>query len=112
MQVILFLAPRRLWSCTGVWGRQYYSVGPPYVIHASDVVPLAEEWARLVPRTYDHYPMLYAEMFAYSMASAQLGLKHTLHKVGAAHWNARTRWRAQQGRRDAHIPKSHEKHQS
>ncbi len=34
--------------------------GPPYIIHALDVLPLATEWARLVPPTYDQYPLLYA----------------------------------------------------
>jgi hypothetical protein len=42
---------------------QSYSAGPPYVIHAADLLAFATEWARLVPLTYDEYPMLYAEMF-------------------------------------------------
>ena len=67
--------------CTQVTSKEvyeFYSAGPPYIIHAVDVEPFSREWARLVPPTYDQYPMLYAEMFAYSMAAAQLGLKHTL----------------------------------
>jgi hypothetical protein len=32
---------------------QSYSAGPPYLIHATDVGPLAKEWSRLVPPTYD-----------------------------------------------------------
>lgn len=56
----------------------YYSAGPPYVIASEDVLPLAIEWSRLVPATYDEYPMLYAEMFAYSMAAANLDLRHSL----------------------------------
>lgn len=57
---------------------KYYSAGPPYVIHRADVLPLAQRWAELVPPTYDEYPLLYAEMYAYSMAAAHLQLKHNL----------------------------------
>jgi len=57
---------------------KFYSAGPPYILHAHDVGPFAHEWARLVPPTYNQYPMLYAEMFAYSMAAAQLALPHVL----------------------------------
>ncbi|KAL3932050.1 MAG: hypothetical protein SGARI_004063 [Bacillariaceae sp.] len=57
---------------------KYYSAGPPYVIHRKDVLPLATKWAALVPGTYDEYPLLYAEMYAYSMAAAHLQLKHNL----------------------------------
>ena len=58
----------------------YYSAGPPYVIHIKDVLQLSKRWADLVPSTYDEYPLLYAEMFAYSMAAADLDLKHNLIK--------------------------------
>lgn len=57
---------------------QYYSAGPPYIIHRQDVLPLAAKWAELVPATYDEYPLLYAEMYAYSMAASHLQLKHNL----------------------------------
>lgn len=57
---------------------KHYSAGPPYVIHRADVLPLAQRWAELVPPTYDEYPLLYAEMYAYSMAAAHLQLKHNL----------------------------------
>ena len=56
----------------------FYSVGPPYIVHKSDVLTLARKWAEFVPPTYDQYPLLYAEMFAYSMAAAHLNLKHSL----------------------------------
>ncbi|KAL7529336.1 hypothetical protein ACHAXR_002909, partial [Thalassiosira sp. AJA248-18] len=58
----------------------YYSAGPPYVIHIQDVLALSKRWSQLVPPTYDEYPLLYAEMFAYSMAAADLDLKHHLIK--------------------------------
>jgi len=57
---------------------RHYSAGPPYVIHAHDVPTLSSRWSELVPPTYDQYPLLYAEMFAYSMAAADLDLPHTL----------------------------------
>ena len=38
---------------------RHYSAGPPYIVHAKDVPRLASEWSRLVPPTYDQYPMLY-----------------------------------------------------
>jgi hypothetical protein len=57
---------------------QHYSAGPPYILHRKDVLPLAKKWASLVPGVYDEYPQLYAEMYAYSMASAHLQLKHNL----------------------------------
>ena len=56
----------------------YYSAGPPYIIHIQDVLALSNRWSELVPPTYDEYPELYAEMFAYSMAAADLDLKHNL----------------------------------
>jgi len=59
---------------------QYYSAGPPYIIHIQDVLQFSKRWLELVPPTYDEYPLLYAEMFAYSMAAADLGLKHNLIK--------------------------------
>jgi hypothetical protein len=59
---------------------KYYSAGPPYVIHIEDALSLSERWSALVPPIFDEYPMLYAEMYAYSMAAADLNLKHNLVK--------------------------------
>ena len=55
---------------------QSYAVGPPYVIHARDAVPLAKAWLRAVPDVHTQYPYLLAEMYAYSMAAANLSLPH------------------------------------
>ena len=55
---------------------QSYAVGPPYVIHARDAVPLAKAWLRAVPDVHSQYPYLLAEMYAYSMAAANLSLPH------------------------------------
>lgn len=57
---------------------RYFSAGPPYVLHVEDVVPFSKRWSELVSPTYDEYPLLYAEMFAYSMAAADLDLRHNL----------------------------------
>ena len=54
------------------------STGPPYIIHSADVNRLATRWKELVPPIYEEYPLLYAEMFAYSAAAADLDLPHTL----------------------------------
>lgn len=48
------------------------------MIHIQDVLALSTRWSELVPPTYDFYPLLYAEMFAYSEAAADLDLKHNL----------------------------------
>ena len=70
----------RFVSVTNKDVNHYYSAGPPYVIHIQDVLALSKRWSELVPPTYDEYPLLYAEMFAYSMAAADFDLKHNLIK--------------------------------
>jgi len=58
--------------------RDHYNVGPPYIIHVQDVIQLSKRWVELVPSIYDQYPLLYAEMFAYQAAAADIQLQHTL----------------------------------
>ena len=58
--------------------RKHYAAGPPYVIHSQDVLRLATFWSSFVPPIYDQYPLLYAEMYAYSAAAAHLELPHSL----------------------------------
>ena len=58
--------------------KMHYSAGPPYVLHSTDVPRMSRRWSQLVPPTYNQYPLLYAEMFAYSMAAVDLALPHTL----------------------------------
>ena len=60
--------------------RKYLDVGPPFMVHRTDMVPLAKLWA-----TYMHgvlaqskKVLLESDMHAYNMAAAHLGLKHTL----------------------------------
>lgn len=55
---------------------KYFPVGPPYVLHVDDLRSLAQEWVRMVPKIYEEYPELLAEMYAYSMAAAHLNLRH------------------------------------
>jgi hypothetical protein len=58
------------------FGEQHYAVGPPYIVVKEDMERLAETWTRFVPRVYEHYPYLLAEMYAYSMAAAHERLPH------------------------------------
>ncbi|KAJ1460977.1 hypothetical protein M885DRAFT_508486 [Pelagophyceae sp. CCMP2097] len=54
----------------------HYSVGPPYVLHHTDARLIAEAWLRAMPGVHSQYPHLLAEMYAYSMAAANLTLPH------------------------------------
>lgn len=56
--------------------RRFYPVGPPYILHVDDLKEMAETWVRFVPKIYEEYPQLLAEMYAYCMAAAHLNLKH------------------------------------
>jgi len=53
-----------------------YSVGPPYIVHVNDMRKIAEKWAECVPKVFEEYPELLAEMYAYSIAAAHLQLPH------------------------------------
>ena len=57
-------------------GWKYYSVGPPYILEKSDMSRLTNTWTKFVPRVYEKYPYLLAEMYAYSMAAAHERLDH------------------------------------
>jgi peptidyl serine alpha-galactosyltransferase len=58
------------------FGAQHYSVGPPYLVEKEDMIRLAKTWTEFVPRVYEKYPYLLAEMYAYSMAAAHENLPH------------------------------------
>jgi peptidyl serine alpha-galactosyltransferase len=58
------------------FGEAHYAVGPPYVAIKEDMVKIAKTWTEFVPRVYEHYPYLLAEMYAYSMAAAHEDLPH------------------------------------
>ena len=55
-----------------------YAVGPPYMATAGDFYEIAKKWTDYVPRVHKVYPHLLAEMYAYSLAAAELGLPHQL----------------------------------
>jgi hypothetical protein len=57
-------------------GAQHYSVGPPYIMEKTDLHRVVNSWTKFVPRVYEGYPYLLAEMYAYSMAAAHEQLPH------------------------------------
>lgn len=57
-------------------GSTWYSVGPPYLLEKEDFLRLARTWVQLVPKVYEGFPDLLAEMYAYSMAAAHEQLPH------------------------------------
>lgn len=58
------------------FGEMHYSVGPPYIMIKQDLLRLTETWTQFVPRVFEGYPFLLAEMYAYSMAAAHENLPH------------------------------------
>jgi len=58
------------------FGEMHYSVGPPYFLHKTDMHAVVDTWTEFVPRVYEDYPYLLAEMYAYSMAAAHEKLPH------------------------------------
>lgn len=57
-------------------GDTLYSVGPPYLLEKDDLLSLARTWVSFVPKVYESFPNLLAEMYAYSMAAAHQELPH------------------------------------
>jgi len=55
-----------------------YAVGPVYIACASDWRLIAEKWWEFVPKVYKEYPFLLAEMYALTMAVADLSIPFTL----------------------------------
>ena len=58
------------------YGAAHFSVGPPYILIKEDMIRLTETWTKFLPRVYEKYPHLLAEMYAYSMAAAHEKLPH------------------------------------
>lgn len=46
------------------------------MFHFNDAVKIAKSWVEFVPKVYEEYPHLLAEMYAYSLAAAYHNLKH------------------------------------
>lgn len=59
-------------------GGLYYPVGPPYLATAGDMYRIAVTWSDFAPRVHKQYPHLLAEMYAYCIAAAHLGMPHML----------------------------------
>ena len=56
----------------------YIGMGPPYIATARDMFAIVTKWCEFVPKIYDDYPHLLAEMFGYNLAAAHLQLRHTI----------------------------------
>jgi peptidyl serine alpha-galactosyltransferase len=52
-----------------------YAAGPPYLATAKDMYRIVTKWSELVVRVHDVYPFLLAEMYAYCLATIQVGLR-------------------------------------
>jgi len=59
-------------------GRLYFPVGPPYIGTVRDMYRISVKWSEFVPRVHEQYPYLLAEMYAFCIAAAHLGLKHQI----------------------------------
>lgn len=53
-----------------------YIVGPPYIATARDMYQIALKWSEFAVPVHDQHPELLAEMYAYCLAAAHLGLSH------------------------------------
>jgi hypothetical protein len=58
--------------------KYYFAMGPPYIATARDMFSIVTKWCEFVPKIYDDYPHLLAEMFGYNLAAAHLQLRHTI----------------------------------
>ena len=50
---------------------QRFAAGPPYLATARDMYDIVRKWVEFVPKVYEEYPELLAEMFAYNLAAHQ-----------------------------------------
>jgi len=55
-----------------------YAVGPVYIASTSDWMELLPRWHDFTPRVHEQYPKLLAEMYAFTMAAADMQLKFAL----------------------------------
>lgn len=59
-------------------GQLYFPVGPPYIGTVRDMYQIAVKWSEFVPLVHAQYPYLLAEMYAFCIAAAHLGLRHQI----------------------------------
>lgn len=57
---------------------KYFAVGPPLILHADDLTALAPLWSQYMRPVLKHDTDILADMWAYCMASAHLGLHHVI----------------------------------
>mmetsp|Transcript_3877 Transcript_3877/g.8318 ORF Transcript_3877/g.8318 Transcript_3877/m.8318 type:complete len:556 (+) Transcript_3877:162-1829(+) len=67
--------PAKSW--TSEMASKYTSVGPPLMLHVDDISRLSVLWEKYMRPVLDMGPNILADMWAYSIGSAHLGLKHT-----------------------------------
>merc|ERR1740117_1384326 len=67
-------------SMTAHEAATYYSVGPPLIVHLDDMQPLAKLWVKYMHGVMEQQQSirLESDMYAWNIASAALGLRHTL----------------------------------
>ncbi|GKY98591.1 hypothetical protein MPSEU_000815800 [Mayamaea pseudoterrestris] len=58
--------------------RLYYPIGPPYIATVYDMHRLSVKWTEFVPRVYEQFPHLLAEMYGACIAAAHLELPHQI----------------------------------
>ena len=76
-------------------GDLYWNSGPPYLATVRDMYNIVRLWKDYVPRVYEEYPQLFAEMYGYIYASWKLDLPHSLVKsivVSSTKANQREGW--------------------
>lgn len=56
----------------------YFPAGPPYMLHVDDLFDLSSLWSKYMKPILEVEKDILADMWAYCIAAAHLGLKHTL----------------------------------
>ena len=56
-------------------GENYWNAGPPYMATVRDMFRITTLWKEYVPKIYEEYPKLFAEMYGYIIASTQTNVE-------------------------------------
>ena len=59
-------------------GGLYWNAGPPYMGTVRDMYEITRLWKEYVPRVYEEYPKLFAEMYGYIIATTQITKPHPI----------------------------------
>merc|ERR1719336_434313 len=54
----------------------WYSVGPPVVMHKNDWIKTAEAWYKFAPEVYKHDSSILSDMYSYAVGTASENIKH------------------------------------